>query len=195
MAAQQAKVRIIEIERQHVWRWLGGATKRLVDQLKAGEVMGQAKSRGSKDERIAQARGASHDSTGAVELVRRGEAPHYAFVIDRSQVGQRLLQGLRDGPAEVRARVTSEAFKLWESAPHFTYLVIWGTWGWSGGLTIPTVDLDTLLNQALPKVMERTIEKGGLCSWMPAVAEDVQQQVMARLAELQPTPGSSDKAN
>lgn len=155
--------------------------------------MGQAKARGSREERIAQAAGASQDSAGALELVRRGEAPHYAFVIDRSQVGQGLLQGLRAGPAEVRERVTSEAFKLWESMPHFKYLVIWGTWGWSGGLTIPTVDLDALLNQAMPKVMERTIGKGGLCSWMPGVAEDVQQQVMARLAELQPTPGSGDK--
>ena len=80
--------------------------------------------------------------------------------------------------------------QLWEKSPQFSFVVIWGTWGYSGGLTIPTTDINFLLEQALPKVMERTLEKGGLCSFAPMIDESHREVVMRKLALLQPTLGS-----
>ena len=113
-------------------------------------VMGEANRRGSFDERKAQAQ---RDNAGAFKLIERGEAPHYAFIIDRSPKGLQLLGALKKGPDEVRERVGSPAVQLWE-ASHFPYVVIWGTWGWSGGLTVQALDLQnstaTSINVTLP---------------------------------------------
>ncbi len=149
--------------------------------------MGEANRRGSFDERKAQAQ---RDNAGAFKLIERGEAPHYAFIIDRSPKGLQLLGALKKGPDEVRERVGSPAVQLWE-ASHFPYVVIWGTWGWSGGLTVQALDLQNLLAEGLPAVVARTLEKGGLCTFLPGVDDAVLDQVLGRIAELQPSTGSA----
>lgn len=153
--------------------------------------MGEAKKRGSAEERRAQA---MSGNAGVIDLMQQGGAPHYAFILDKSSKGLGVLEKLKKGPAEIRARATSPATQLWESA-HFPFIVIWGTWGMSGGMTLQALDLDNLLNQALPKVMERTLEKGGLCAFMPIVDDSILDRVMDKLAELQPTSGNQAAPN
>jgi hypothetical protein len=52
--------------------------------------------------------------------------------------------------------------KVWEESG-YEFVIIWGTFGYSGGLTTPTLDIDKLLNTAIPAVIEKTREKGGEC--------------------------------
>lgn len=148
--------------------------------------MGEAKKRGSADERRTSA---EQQGDNARRLISQGDAPHYGFILDRSEMGRKVLEQMKTGPADVRDRATSPAVQMWEAMPHFPYVVIWGSWGYSGGLTIPTADLTALLAEALPKVMERTTQKGGLCTFVPAVDPSVLEMVMGRLAELQPSTG------
>jgi hypothetical protein len=96
---------------------------------------------------------------------------------------------MKRGPEEIQARVKGEAMQLWEKSPHVAFVVIWGTWGYSGGLTIPTPSMDLLLEQALPKVMERISEKGGMCAFMPLVEASLIEAINSRIAQLQPTEG------
>lgn len=148
--------------------------------------MGQAKNKGSFEERKAQA-----STTGSAlrSLVGTKEVPHYAFVLDKSAAGKKMLDLLKKGPSEIKQRFLSPSFVLWEQA-HFPYVVVWGTFGYSGGLTVNALDLDTLCNEALPKVMERIELKGGLCSFIVNVGDDSTASIIqSKLAELQPTHG------
>ncbi|CAE6795552.1 hypothetical protein R70006_05055 [Paraburkholderia domus] len=147
--------------------------------------MGEAKRRGAFDERKA----ASQNNAGVLRAIDQGDAPHYAFILDRSATGRKALAEMKRGPEEIQARVNGEAMKLWETSPQFSLVVIWGTWGYSGGLTIPTANANLLLEEVLPKVMERTLEKGGLCTFMPLIDESLVESVTGRLAQLQPTAG------
>lgn len=153
--------------------------------------MGEAKNRGSFEDRKRQA---MVGNEGILELIKQGAAPHYAFILDKSPKGLGVLDQLKRAPDELRARATSPATQLWEVA-HFPYIVIWGTWGWSGGMTLQALDLENLLNEALPKVMERTLEKGGLCAFIPGVSDDVLDSVMKKIAELQPVGGNPTTPN
>lgn len=146
--------------------------------------MGEAKRRGDEESRKQSA--LERQNAAATDFIRRGGAPHYAFILDRSEVGREVLRGLKKGPAELRARATSAAVQLWEGLPHMEYCVIWGTWGYSGGLTLPTANLEVLLNEAIPAAVQRTLEKGGLCTFMPGVDEAVRDAVLQKIAELQP---------
>lgn len=153
--------------------------------------MGEAKSRGSFEDRRRQS---ADGNEGIIELMKQGAAPHYAFILDKSPKGLGVLARLKRAPEEIRARARSPAIQLWEAA-HFPYIVIWGTWGWSGGMTLQALDLDNLLHEALPKVMERTLEKGGLCAFVTGVSDDVLDAVMAKIAELQPAGGNPATPN
>lgn len=116
-------------------------------------------------------------------------AKHYAFILDRSETGIKTLAELKDKSCPFQDRFTSGAFQIWEELHDFGYIVVWGSLGYSGGLTIPAKDLDTLLNEALPKTIERTLEKGGLCAFTIAVDPAVAPQVQACIETLQPTFG------
>lgn len=146
--------------------------------------MGEAKRRGDDEARKQSA--LERQNAVAADLIRRGDAPHYAFILDRSKTGREMLRGLKGGAAELKARATSSAVQLWETLPHMEYCVIWGTWGYSGGLTLPTATLEVLLNEALPAVVKRTLEKGGLCAFMPCVDDAVRDALLQKIAELQP---------
>ncbi|NMV39859.1 hypothetical protein [Ralstonia insidiosa] len=147
--------------------------------------MGEAKRRGTFDER----RAGSQQNATAFRMLDQGRAPHYAFILDRSATGQMALAEMKRGPEEIQARVKGSAMQLWEKSPQFAYVVIWGTWGYSGGLTIPTTNTDVLLKETLPKVMERTLEKGGLCAFMPLIDASLVDTVGSRIAQLQPAEG------
>lgn len=151
--------------------------------------MGEAKRRG--DDAARKQSAIERQNAVAADLIQRGGAPHYAFILDRSKIGREMLRGLKEGPPELRARATSAAVQLWETLPHMEYCVIWGTWGYSGGLTLPTATLEVLLNEALPAAVQRTLEKGGLCTFMPGVDEAVRDAVLQKIAELQPAGPSS----
>jgi hypothetical protein len=146
--------------------------------------MGEAISPVSLEERRAEA---LRQSAPLLELVASGAAPHYAFILDRSPRSKQVIEAMRNIP-ELRARTESPAFRLWEELGT-PYLVMWGTWGYTGGLTIPCFHLEAMLEEALPTVMERVIEKGGLCSFLPCVEDSISGLVQARIAELQPTGG------
>lgn len=148
--------------------------------------MGEAKHRGTKEERISTV---TMQNEEAARMIVGGQAPHYAFIFDRSPKGHGAFQQMKEGPPEIQARANSAAVQLWETTPEFEFVVIWGTWGYSGGLTLPCLDLAALLGHAIPAAVERTTEKGGLCAFMPIVDETVRSAVIARIAELQPSPG------
>ncbi len=118
---------------------------------------------------------------------------HYAFIIDRSKQGRELLEQLRNDPreeSEFRDRAYGVGIRVWEESG-YEFVIIWGTFGYSGGLTIPTLDIDKLLNTAIPTVIEKTQEKGGECVFFLAVNPDVAPVIEQRLVELQPTFGTA----
>ena len=146
--------------------------------------MGEAKTRGSFEERRAEA---FRQSAPVLEMIAKGQAPHYAFILDRSARARAIIGAMRQLP-ELKARTDGAAFQLWEQLGT-PYVVMWGTWGYTGGLTLPCFHLEAMLGEALPAVMERVAEKGGLCSWLPCVDDAIVERVQARIAELQPTGG------
>jgi hypothetical protein len=122
-----------------------------------------------------------------------GRSEHYAFIIDRSEKGQEMLNRLRNAPledSEFRDRAYGVGMKVWEESG-YEFVIIWGTFGYTGGLTIPTLDIDNLLYKAIPAVIEKTREKGGECAFFVAVNPAVAPKIEARLAELQPTAGTA----
>lgn len=148
--------------------------------------MGEAKKRGSEAERKEKAIRVGNAS--AYGLMNSGAAPHYAFIFDRSAKAVHVLSAMKNGPAEIKARINSEAVKFWEDS-HFPFVVIWGTWGMTGGLTLPCLDVENLINKAIPVAFERTQEKGGLCAFMPFIDDGLIDQVQNKIAALQPTTG------
>lgn len=122
-----------------------------------------------------------------------GSSEHYAFIIDRSDKGRELLNRLRNAPreeSEFRDRANGVGIKVWEESG-YEFVVIWGTFGYSGGLTIPTLDMDNLLHKAIPAVIEKTREKGGECAFFVSVNPAIVKKIERRLAELQPTTGTA----
>lgn len=150
--------------------------------------MGEAKRRGSAEERKSAAMMNNED---ILRLFKEGKAPHYAIILDRSETGLKVLEQLKRGPAELQARANSSAVELWYSMPQFAFVLIWGTWGYSGGLTLPTANMEFLLGEAIPKAMERTTEKGGLCAFIPCVDKSLHEPILNKVAELQPTSGQT----
>ena len=125
-----------------------------------------------------------------LELMARGEVPHYVLIFDRSEAARKALDFVaQEGLPELKARLKSPAFLVWQLSG-LEFVAIWGTWGYSGGLTVPTKNINALLEEALPVLMERTAEIGGLCMFLVAVVPEYQERILERLAELQPTVGS-----
>lgn len=62
-------------------------------------------------------------------------------------------------------------------------------------LAFRALDLHHLLHVAIPKAMERTAEKGGMCTFFPLVADDVLPAVMKTNAQLQHTAGNPATPN
>lgn len=147
--------------------------------------MGEAK-RGTEAERREQA--LKDGNASAFSAIKSGIAPHYAFVFDRSEKAATALAAMKKGPEEMRVRIASAAVEFWEMS-HFEFVIVWGTWGYTGGLTIPCLNLAFLLNEGLPATFKRTAEKGGLCAFAPFVADEVSDAIQTKIAELQPTSG------
>lgn len=147
--------------------------------------MGEAKRRGTEAQRKEKAIEGNANVTGPIGP--HGTS-HYAFILDRSPQAVEALKKLKSGPTEIKNRMASAAVQFWEES-HFPYIVIWGTWGMTGGLTIPCLDVNSLLNEAIPAAMNRTLEKGGMCVFAPMVADDLVEPVKLKIAELQPTIG------
>lgn len=141
-----------------------------------------------------QMRPTTAESAAMIDLITSGRAPHYALILDKSPRGLALLAEIKETPGELHARATSAATKMWESAP-FHYVIIWGTWGMSGGMTLQAHDLHHLLDVAIPKAMQRNAEKGGMCTFFPLVANDVLPAVMKKVAQLQHTAGDPARPN
>jgi hypothetical protein len=150
--------------------------------------MGEAKRRGTPEERVAAAK-ANHQAV--VDAVSTGRAQNYAFIFDRSTAGREAIDFIkRTAPDDIKARLETPAFQVWD-ATGFEFLVIWGTFGATGGLTVPTADIDALLSETLPAVMKRNNEVGGLCACSPAVAPEFRERIAQKLAELQPFEGTA----
>lgn len=122
-----------------------------------------------------------------------GRSEHYAFIIDRSEKGREQLRQLRNAPpedSEFRDRANGVGITSWEESG-YEFVIIWGTFGYSGGLTIPTVDINHLLNTAIPDIIERTKEKNGECVFFVAVKPADAPKIEQCLAELQPPAGTA----
>jgi hypothetical protein len=148
--------------------------------------MGEAKRRGTEAERREQA--LRDGNASAVDAIKSGIAPHYAFIFDRSSKASTVLAKMKSGPEELSSCMASSAVQFWE-ASHFPFVIICGSWGYTGGLTLPCLDIDTLLGEGLPAVFQRTNEKGGLCAFVPFVADELVEAIYSRIAELQPSSG------
>lgn len=122
-----------------------------------------------------------------------GRSEHYAFIIDRSEKGREMLGQLRNAPpedTEFRDRAYGVGIKVWEESG-YEFVIIWGTFGYSGGLTIPTKDINHLLHNAIPTVIEKTKEKDGECVFFVGVNPAVAPIIKQCLAELQPAVGTA----
>ena len=150
--------------------------------------MGQAKQRGTATERIASAQNANNDATRTANAV--GHAPHFCLILDKSDKAKAVLAHGRKGPAEIQARLNSDAVKLWETS-HYPFVLIWGTWKSDDELVIPCLDLNGVLSEGLPAVLKRTADNGGLCSFLPSADEASTAAIMQKLAELQPKPSAT----
>ena len=150
--------------------------------------MGEAKRRGTEAERREKAMKAGNAS--AVNAIKSGLAPHYGFIFDRSERASKAIQAMREGPEEMRERIGSSAVQFWEQS-HFKFVIVWGSFGYTGGLTLPCIDLDALLSEGLPAAIKRTTEKGGMCAFAPFVEDSLVDVIQSRIAELQPTEGPS----
>ncbi|MRR53372.1 MAG: hypothetical protein EG822_02530 [Deltaproteobacteria bacterium] len=125
--------------------------------------------------------------------VAAGRSEHYAFIIDRSEKGREMLGQLRNSPpedSEFRERAYGVGIKTWEESG-YEFVIIWGTFGYSGGLTIPTKDINHLLQNAIPTVIEKTKEKDGECVFFIGVHPAIAPIIKQRLAELQPEVGTA----
>lgn len=148
--------------------------------------MGEAKRRGTEAERREQA--LKDGNASAIHAIKSGMAPHYAFIFDRSSKASTALEAMKRGPAELQNRIASSAVQFWEGS-HFEYVIVWGSWGYTGGLTLPCLNLDFLIREGLPAAFKRTTEKGGLCAWAPFVSDEVMESIQTKIAEMQPTDG------
>lgn len=157
--------------------------------------MGQAKRRGTPADRKQQAQKGQGGPAAAATMgqalfdaIAGGQVQHYAFIFDRSERGRLGMRALSEAPGELGARFKSSSFHqvfwLWNEDA-FPFVAIWGTFGYTGGLTIPAVIEQALLDEALPRIVERNAEKGGLCAYILAVDPGLQERLGARLRELE----------
>lgn len=134
--------------------------------------------------------------SGAIvfRLMERGQLPNYTFVVDRSAKGLEFLEQLKARPAGMfDAGKPNDPVLLWEASPH-PYFLAWGRWGSAAGFTIQVSSIESLLNMALPKAMERTLKVGGLCAFVAAVDDSIRPVIERRNAELQPVAGPNGLA-
>jgi len=144
----------------------------------AGELqMGQAKNRGTHAERVADAvaRQASHQQ-------------NFVFVFDDSETGRNALeQFLAKGPPHFVEALAPNVDEWKSLRPR--YMAYCGTLAFSGGVSFAAMDDKDLLDGVLPRLMERTLLRGGLASWAIAVDPARRKDIEGRLAELQPVAG------
>ena len=126
-------------------------------------------------------------------LIDSGVVRHYGIVLDRSDRAWSTVQSMRSSATEFRDRANSDAFKMWEAGRH-PFAILWGTIGVAGGLTIGAASLEELLSHAIPAAVERSREKGGLCTFMVAVDDDLERKVQGRVASAQQLPGNASSA-
>jgi len=148
--------------------------------------MHDAEKQGTDEERE---RIALEQTETLIRLTKDGVVPHYVLVLDRSPAAQDFLVRMKTGPAELKVRTSTEAVRTWEALSQYRYLVISGTWGRVGGLVVPAADLEALVDEVLPEVLTTLEERGGLCGFFVAVADSERDEVLAKLAELQPVEG------
>lgn len=126
------------------------------------------------------------------DVLKRGVAPHYAIVLDRSDAGREMMQAIRtDTQLGLVERLDEESLKMWTKLTAFEFLVISGSWGLGGGATLPTRDIDSLLSAGLGDALKRAAAKGGKCTFFLGVDPKYRQRIEYRLAELQPARGPS----
>lgn len=139
--------------------------------------MGQAKNRGTHAERVvaAVAKQAAHQQ-------------NFVFVWDDSEIGrQELDRFLTKGPPHFANTLRPKLEAL--RAMHPRYIAFFGTLAYSGGLSCAAMDDHDLLDGVLPRLVERSLERGGLCSFSIAVDPQRRVAIEQRLAELQPVMG------
>ena len=123
-------------------------------------------------------------------LIKERVVRHYGVVLDRSDRARATVESMRGSGAEFRARLDSDAFRAWEATTH-QFAILWGTIGTPGGLTIGAVSLPELLERGIPAAVDRSKERGGLCTFMVAVDPSLESRVRAKVAAMQPIPGTS----
>ncbi|MEX3992713.1 hypothetical protein AB4Y35_18305 [Paraburkholderia sp. EG286A] len=124
------------------------------------------------------------------DAINTGKTPHYVFIFDRTDSSRDAVMK-RSAPEDLRSRLTAPAFKLWERHTGYQFVALLGSFGASGGLTMPTVDINALIEKTLPAIMKRNNEIGGLCSRVPSAAPEFRPLIEQKLAELQPIEGAA----
>lgn len=139
--------------------------------------MGDAKRRGTREERLKEAM--SRTPVGQMQ---------FGLLFDTSEFGQQALQRFRDnGPSEFRDSFFRQYDVIRSSgAQFFSFL---GTGGFSGGTTMAAMDLNVLLDEVIPQMLDRALAKGGLCSFILGIDPALHSVVEAQINSLDPVLG------
>lgn len=112
--------------------------------------------------------------------------PHYCYILDKSAEGAAALgaaKQINDGG--LANRLGDKTVLNWQKSP-YPYAIVFGSWGFTGGTTIASKNLQNLLDDDLPKIMAILKTKGGLCSFVVATDGSVIAQIQSVLSKLQP---------
>ena len=118
--------------------------------------------------------------------VRSDYIPHYCYIFDKSEDGNDALRAAKliiDGG--LSNRLSSKVVIDWTKS-RYPYIVIHGSWGYTGGTAIFSSNLKAMLSNDLPKIMGTIKNKGGLCSFVVGTKKSEIAQIQAVLAKLQP---------
>lgn len=135
--------------------------------------MGESKRRGSKEERI----------TNATKLT--DDTVNYGLILDRSRRSKHAF-------AKFLNTVTGDLADAWIKKVQTLdemkskYVLLFGTYGYSGGLAIGARTDDELLETSIPALMQRVAEKKQTCGFLINIQNDLAEKVHARIKELTP---------
>lgn len=147
--------------------------------------MGEARRRGTQADRISAAKSkspetieASDTGTGNID-----KADHFCFVLDAGAASSQMVARLAvEYPAII------DRYVLLNDLGKQFMLFFFSTKA-KGQMTIFSANEEALLDEGLPHILAKSLEIGGFCAVMSVLEEDLNQRVMARFAELQPTTG------
>lgn len=153
-----------------------GVVIRSIATWKKRNEMGQAKQRGTREQRVASA------TPKTFKLSGFESAKHWVMIFDKSAKGLELIQTLQSGDGELQGMFRTSTVQQWIEGD-MPYLLRAFTIGKSNWQTMMVPDLSMLLNGAIPSAVERIGTKIGL-QLILAVDAEVDDIIAGRFREI-----------